>query len=62
MVWGFESPPAHQSLFTSRVAIMTVTVETLEKLQRRITLMLAAETINGEVETRLKKQIGRAHV
>ncbi len=34
---------------------MTVTVETLEKLQRRITLTLAATTINGEVETRLKK-------
>ena len=34
---------------------MTVTVETLEKLQRRITLTLAATTINGEVETRLRK-------
>ena len=34
---------------------MTVTVETLEKLQRRITLTLAADTINGEVQTRLKK-------
>jgi trigger factor len=34
---------------------MTVTVETLEKLQRRITLTLAATTINGEVESRLKK-------
>ena len=34
---------------------MTVTVETLEKLQRRITLTLAAETINGEVQSRLKK-------
>ena len=34
---------------------MTVTVETLEKLQRRITLTLAADTINGEVESRLKK-------
>ena len=34
---------------------MTVTVETLEKLQRRITLTLAADAINGEVESRLKK-------
>ena len=34
---------------------MTVTVETLEKLQRRITLTLAADTINGEVEARLRK-------
>jgi trigger factor len=34
---------------------MTVTVETLEKLQRRITLTLPADTINGEVQSRLKK-------
>ena len=34
---------------------MAVTVETLEKLERRITLTLAAATINSEVETRLKK-------
>ena len=34
---------------------MTVTVETLEKLQRRITLTLAADAINGEVASRLKK-------
>jgi len=34
---------------------MTVTVETLEKLQRRITLTLAADTINGEVASRLKR-------
>lgn len=34
---------------------MAVTVETLEKLERRITLTLPAETINAEVESRLKK-------
>ena len=34
---------------------MSVQVETLEKLERRITLTLAAATINSEVETRLKK-------
>jgi trigger factor len=34
---------------------MTVTVETLEKLQRRITLTLPVDSISGEVETRLKK-------
>jgi trigger factor len=34
---------------------MAVTVETLEKLERRITLTLAAEDINSEVESRLKK-------
>jgi trigger factor len=34
---------------------MTVQVETLEKLQRRITLTLPVESISGEVETRLRK-------
>jgi trigger factor len=34
---------------------MTVTVETLEKLERRITLTLAADTINNEVESRLRR-------
>jgi trigger factor len=34
---------------------MAVQVQTLEKLERRITLTLPATTINGEVEARLKK-------
>jgi trigger factor len=34
---------------------MSVNVETLEKLERRITLTLAATEINSEVESRLKK-------
>jgi trigger factor len=34
---------------------MAVTVETLEKLERRITLTLTAADISSEVETRLKK-------
>jgi trigger factor len=34
---------------------MAVTVETLEKLERRITLTLAADTINDEVQSRLKR-------
>ena len=34
---------------------MAVTVETLEKLERRITLTLAADDINSEVQNRLKK-------
>ncbi len=34
---------------------MAVQIETLEKLERRITLMVPAQTINGEVETRLKR-------
>jgi len=34
---------------------MSVQVETLDKLERRITLTLAASTINSEVESRLKR-------
>ncbi|HEX5371167.1 MAG TPA: trigger factor [Aquabacterium sp.] len=34
---------------------MAVTVETLEKLERRITLSLAADVLKNEVDTRLKK-------
>ena len=34
---------------------MSVQVETLDKLERRITLTLAAATINSEVESRLRK-------
>ena len=34
---------------------MAVQVETLEKLERRITLVLPSETITGEVQTRLKR-------
>ena len=34
---------------------MAVTVETLEKLERRITLTLSADTIKNEVESRLRR-------
>jgi trigger factor len=34
---------------------MAVHVETLDKLERRITLTVAAELINGEIESRLKR-------
>ena len=34
---------------------MTVTVETLEKLERRITLTISADDIGKEVDTRLKR-------
>jgi trigger factor len=34
---------------------MAVQVETLDKLERRITLTVAADVINGEVESRLKR-------
>ena len=41
MVWGFESPPAHQSTFSRKSNIMSITVETLDKLERRIGLSFA---------------------
>ncbi len=34
---------------------MAVQVETLEKLERRITLTVASDVISGEVESRLKR-------
>ena len=34
---------------------MSVNVETLEKLERRITLLIPATEFNAEIETRLKK-------
>jgi trigger factor len=54
MVWGFESPPAHQHKSTEE-SIMPVHVETLEKLERRITLTLPSEEIAAEVDSRLKR-------
>src|SRR3989344_5322043 len=60
MVWGFESPPAHHRQpfsfhLLQRVQIMAITVETLDKLERRITLSLAADALKNEVDARLKK-------
>jgi trigger factor len=64
MAWGFESPPAHHSGSGGAARntthgefepIMAVTVETLDKLERRITLTLPAAAIDKEVESRLRK-------
>ena len=55
MVCGFESRPAHQHTVQRVHNIMSVQVETLEKLERRITLTLPTSTINTEVESRLKR-------
>lgn len=56
MVCGFESRPAHQlKAIIKSSHTMTVQVETLDKLERRITLTLPTATINTEVESRLKK-------
>ena len=54
MVWGFESPPAHHNRKRFNL-IMSVHVETLEKLERRITLTLPSTEIETEVNTRLKR-------
>jgi trigger factor len=54
MVWGFESPPAHHNSKRFNF-IMSVHVETLEKLERRITLTLPSIEIETEVSTRLKR-------
>ncbi len=59
MVWGFESPPAHQifrRLNRHEESInMAVNVETLDKLERKMTLTLPVDTIRGEVDARLRK-------
>ncbi len=55
MVWGFESPPAHQQSLKKVLQIMAVNVETLDKLERRITLTLPADSIRNEVQSRLKR-------
>src|SRR5881628_1643751 len=52
MACGFESRPAHH---TNQEPNMTVNVETLDKLERRITLTLPASTIASEVESRLRR-------
>ena len=55
MAWGFESPPAHQNTFYSRESNMAVNVETLDKLERKITLTLPVNVIQSEVDSRLKR-------
>lgn len=64
MVCGFESRPAHQPQHNviESFQIMTVTVETLEKLERRITLTVSAEDVSGEINTRLKELARTAKV
>ena len=40
MVWGFESPPAHHRFDRREMTTMAVNVETLDKLERKMTLTL----------------------
>src|SRR5574337_437637 len=70
MVWGFEYPPAHQTAgarippprraaTTAALTLlenpMPVNVETLDKLERKITLTLPVDVIQHEVDARLKR-------
>src|SRR5512140_2629460 len=55
MACRFESGPAHQTPFYSRESNMAVNVETLDKLERRITLTLPVNVIQSEVDSRLKR-------
>jgi hypothetical protein len=55
MVWGFESPPAHHKFIYSREKTMAVNVETLEKLERKMTLTLPVNVIQSKSTARLKR-------
>ncbi|MEY4284007.1 MAG: hypothetical protein RL111_682 [Pseudomonadota bacterium] len=68
MVWGFESPPAHQAGATRHnlsllgAAFVAIEVQTLEKLERKMTLTLPVDVINQEVKTRLQSLARRVKV
>ena len=53
--WGFESPLSHQSEVTQQGIVMSATVETLEGLERRVTLSLNPAEIESLVGARLQK-------
>ena len=55
MACRFESGSAHHILTEKKTHHMAPTVETLEKLERKMTLTLPVSTIQSEVESRLKK-------
>ena len=54
MVWGFESPSSHHSIFIFWTIHMATAVETLDKLARRITITVPMADVQAEVEKRLK--------
>ncbi len=57
MVWGFESPSSHQQYFIFLDDFyMATAVETLGKLERRITISFPLTDVRTEVEKRLKVQ------
>ncbi len=57
MVWGFESPSSHHRLLIFwTIFYMATAVETLGKLERRITISFPLTDVRTEVEKRLKVQ------
>src|SRR5450631_3091637 len=54
MVWGFESPSSHHRILTLWMIHMATAVETLDKLERRITITVPLADVQAEVEKRLK--------
>src|SRR3954466_332642 len=58
MVWGFESPSSHHKLITIfwTIFIMATAVDTLGKLERRLTISFPLTDVRTEVEKRLKQQ------
>src|SRR5450830_200240 len=54
MVWGFESPFSHHRIFTIWTIFMATAVETLDKLERRLTISFPIADVKSEVEKRLK--------
>jgi trigger factor len=58
MVWGFESPSSHHEYthFYWTIFIMATAVETLGKLDRRLTISFPLTDVRTEVEKRLKQQ------
>jgi trigger factor len=55
MVWGFESPSSHHRIFIFwMISYMATAVETLEKLERRLTITFPLADVQAEVEKRLK--------
>ena len=58
MVWGFESPSSHHkyTYFYWTIFTMATAVETLGKLERRMTISFPLSDVRSEVEKRLKVQ------
>jgi trigger factor len=56
MVWGFESPSSHHDIHIFWMIHMATAVETIGKLERRITISVPLADVQAEVEKRLKQR------